>query len=223
MIKNASPLTRLSLGLLLTGLLLTVDPANAAIQTRLSSEAPTGSLIAAAPGTETEYSNTRWYFTSDDAAGQRDIGQSFLSDTSGSLAEVTFHLSEVAPPGPGSASAGFTLKIYALSDGQNIPEGEPIFTGSGDLPDQLQGGDFLTFDLGQDVPLDADTHYAVVLSFNEPGTGQTLNFSTRHPDEYKEGVVLLHQNKDGKLAWSEGTTVFEFYAQAPNAAQGGND
>lgn len=171
--------------------------------------------------------NLNWFFT--DARGQlnhRDLGQTFLTPGSADVPLRALALQIASVPeariGENAGGGRFTLTVSRMPGPDIFEPGEALYKGSGQLPEVLEKGAYLLFDLGEALSLEKDQYYSILLSFDAPIPGQNLHFTFGPSSLYREGGAFIHSNATAPFTVMQydtaGGTLQMFLFSTPPAA-----
>jgi len=161
------------------------------VNVALQGDAPTEGLIASFEGPEAD--GMGWYRDTED---WKDVGISFRATSDGELRKVTFRVQAVRSDF--QQETKFRLEIYENPGiGEHPLDGRKLYSGEGRLAIQRSdAGMYLTFDLGQSVPLLTGNSYSILLIWEEPATVIVLQANP----SYTEGFSWFrNETTEGKF------------------------
>lgn len=154
-------------------LMLLAASASSAVVVTQSASAPTANILRAAADDSLGLVNWNGYGNPETAtAGWRDVGQTFQSNSDGTLTAFTYKLSSYEAQALGAA---FTVKIYESTTAQTPFSSATLLSEqAGFLPVTLEKNQYIAFKLDDAVDLKANLFYTVYLHFDTPGTSTTV-------------------------------------------------
>lgn len=195
-----------------------------AVNTTLN--APTENVFASTENTAVNSALGWRWDTSITPVSEREVAQSFFSGSSAvTFDKITFKIGGAAIPSQlkDNASAGFTFSIYEVASASALPSsGSLVSSQTGSFANFASSSatssgnitgtafNYITFDFA-DVQLDAGKYYAVVLAFDQSGSGYNVALGNNGNNSYYTGGTGAVAENGGSWA---GTNDFYFYAQA---------
>lgn len=170
--------------------LLTAET-HAAVLISQSSEVPTNNVFLSIASNGTGNSALNGLATGT-VSSVRELGQTFLVPGSTPIELHAFSLQLSTAVQAGSARAGFTVSIYNVANSTAMPTDAPLYTTSGNLPDIMTVGQYLTFTFDQPVTLNAGSYYAIQIGFTELAPNQSFNVATGN--DYANGRAFYYAN-----------------------------
>ncbi len=179
--------------------------ANAAVLVSMNATAPSTNVEASyATGSPSGY---QW--RNNTADGLRDLGQSFLANTSFVMDSFSLQLNGNIQAGvPG---AGFTVTLFESVNQSSI--GSVLATEGGVMPSLTVGtgaGQWMTFEISN-VALTEGNYYTFILSFDTQAANRNQTFNTINPGTFTNGRAW--QTTDGVTYTGLGSDLF-FYVQS---------
>lgn len=125
----------------------------------------------------------------------RDIGMSFRAPTDGNIQKITLRIQKVPLNFPDRSE--FHLRIFETSEpGQPPSSGELVYAGKGEMMlMQTEMNSYLTFTLGENVPMKTGAIYTFVLSWEKAASHQMVIFSNNL--DYQNGQTWYRDQKNG--------------------------
>jgi len=170
--------------------LLAAD-ARAAVLITPSPEAPTNHVFLSIASGGTGNSALNGLATGT-ASAVRELGQTFLVPGTTPIALQAFTLQLTTAVQSGSPGAGMTVSIFKVTDATALPTGAPAYTTSGNLPDLMTLGHYLTFEFDTAVMLEAGEYYAIQIGFTSLAANQSFNVVTGN--DYAGGRAFYYAN-----------------------------
>jgi len=199
-----------------------------------TTNAPTQNVFASTENTAVDSALGWRWDTAIAPVYERGVSQSFYSGASAvTFDKITFKTGGSAVPSQlkDNASAAFTLSIYSVSSASALPSsGNLLSSQAGTFAGFASGYatasgsitgtafNYITFDI-ENIALNANTYYAVVLAFDQSGTGYNIAMANNGTNTYyTSGTGAIAENGG---SWTTSSDLY-FYAQAvpePGAAQ----
>ncbi len=176
---------------LVLGCLAPAIAQDGSVNVEIQGNAPTENLLAAFDGPEAD--GMGWYR---DTADWKDIGISFRAPTDGHFQKITFRVEAVRADF--QQETKFRVEVYEnAAIGENPLDGKKVYTGTGQVAIRRNDvGMYLTFNLGQEVPMVSGNSYAVLLMWEEPASVVVLQANP----SYTEGFCWYrNETTDGKF------------------------
>jgi len=162
-----------------------------AVKVELQGSAPTDNVLSSFEGQDED--GMGWFR---DASEWKDVGFSFVSHTDGHFRKVILRLQ--ALHADFREETKFHLEIYENNSGKEYPlDGKKVYSGEGRFAiERSDVGMYLSFELGQEVPLVSGNAYTVMLIWDEPAPVVVLQANIN----YTEGFSWYrNETTDGKF------------------------
>lgn len=160
--------------------------------------------------------NNRWKYSNDIKPGEhRDVGQRFYTQEGAFvLDKIVLHIANISS-GIGATTPGarFTLKLLKFTSSDDVePEGEPIGVFHGTIPLELMPDHYFIMDI-PNTPLEDGVSYGFLLAFDEPSSGNALNFTTGGTMRYTGGSIFFYTNSENanEMRYEKAQGHFSFY------------